>query len=62
MCTLIYILFMFICRLRSDRIAVKVQCFSVDQMHIERNRIGNFHMDLRQAHFVPSGKSCAVII
>jgi hypothetical protein len=62
MYTLMYILIMFICRLRTDNIAIKVQCFSGAHMHNERNRIGNFKMALRQAHFVPSGKSYAVII
>ncbi|XP_023708838.1 centrosomal protein of 120 kDa isoform X3 [Cryptotermes secundus] len=46
-------------RLRSGRAAIKVQCFAVNHIHRGRNHIGNFVMSLRQAHFVPSGKSYA---
>ncbi|PNF32420.1 hypothetical protein B7P43_G04890 [Cryptotermes secundus] len=48
-------------RLRSGRAAIKVQCFAVNHIHRGRNHIGNFVMSLRQAHFVPSGKSYADI-
>jgi len=52
----------FIFRLRTGRTTVKVQCISVDDMHIKRDHIGQFILALRQAYIVPSGKSYTVII
>jgi Protein of unknown function. len=52
----------FVFRLRTGRTTIKVQCISVDDMHIKRDQIGQFTLPLRQAHIVPSGKSYTVII